>query len=155
MNCHTVEGYRSMRRLMHGRDRKSITNIVTMLHESPFTSPYRNFMPRPVGTKEEINALIGYLVPSRYRHTTARRSNIPASEYGTRNSIRGRHCEPRDFEDSLERISSQIQICHLFSFRPSATSTLGYHSRRVRVPEFPQEAIQARNSYWLWIVKYG
>lgn len=61
MNCHTVDGYRSVRRLMHGRDRKSITNIVTMLHESPPTSPYRNFMPQLVGTKVEIDALIGYL----------------------------------------------------------------------------------------------
>ena len=61
MNCHTVDGYRSMRRLIHGRDRKSIANIVTMLHESPATSPYKNFMPPLVGTKEEIDALVGYL----------------------------------------------------------------------------------------------
>lgn len=61
MNCHTVDGYRSIRKLMHGRDRRAIANIVTMLHETPPTSPYRNFMPPLVGTKDEIDALIGYL----------------------------------------------------------------------------------------------
>jgi hypothetical protein len=61
MNCHTLDGYRSMRKLMHGRDRKSIGNMVTMLHDAPPTSPYRNFMPPVVGTSVEIDALIGYL----------------------------------------------------------------------------------------------
>lgn len=61
MNCHTVDGYRSMRRLLHGRDRKAIGNIVAMLHESPATSPYKNFMPPLVGTSAEIAALTGYL----------------------------------------------------------------------------------------------
>jgi cytochrome bd-type quinol oxidase subunit 1 len=61
MNCHTLDGYRSMRRLMHGRDRKSITNIVSMLHEAPPTSPYRHYMPPLVGTKEEVDDLIAYL----------------------------------------------------------------------------------------------
>ncbi len=62
MNCHTVDGYRSMRRLMHGRDRQVRSpTCVTMLHETPPTSPYRNFMPPLVGTKDEIDALIGYL----------------------------------------------------------------------------------------------
>lgn len=61
MNCHTVDGYRAMRKLMHGRDRKSIANIVAMLHEYPETSPYRNFMPPLVGTPDEVDALVGYL----------------------------------------------------------------------------------------------
>jgi len=61
MNCHTVNGYRSMRALLHGRDRRAITNIVNMLHERPSTSPYRNFMPPLVGTPEEIDSLVGYL----------------------------------------------------------------------------------------------
>jgi len=61
MNCHTVDGYRSMRRLLHGRDRRSIANIVNMLHERPATSPYKNFMPPLVGTPEEVDALVGYL----------------------------------------------------------------------------------------------
>ena len=61
MNCHTLDGYRSMRRLMHGRDRKSIANLVTMLHEAPASSPYQKFMPPLVGTKDEIDSLVGYL----------------------------------------------------------------------------------------------
>jgi len=61
MNCHTIDGYRAMRRLLHGRDLKSIANIVTMLHDTPATSPYKSFMPPLVGTKDEIDALVGYL----------------------------------------------------------------------------------------------
>ena len=61
MNCHTLDGYRSMRRLMQGRECKSITNIVTMLHEPPATSPYKHYMPPLVGTKEEVEDLIAYL----------------------------------------------------------------------------------------------
>ena len=60
INCHTVDGYRSMRKLLHGRDRKSIANLVHMLHEVPATSPYR-FMPPLVGSNGEIEALVGYL----------------------------------------------------------------------------------------------
>ena len=61
MNCHTVGGYRSMRRLMVGRDRKSIENMINMLHDPPATSPYRNFMPQVAGTTAEIDDLVGYL----------------------------------------------------------------------------------------------
>jgi len=61
MNCHTVDGYRSLRKLLHGRDRKSIANLVTMLHEVPATSPYKNYMPPLVGTPQEVDSLIGYL----------------------------------------------------------------------------------------------
>jgi len=59
----------------------------------------------------------------------------------------------RDFEDSLERISNQIHNYYLLSYKPQVTSTLGLHSLRVRVPEFPQAAIQTRKSYWSGIVK--
>lgn len=59
----------------------------------------------------------------------------------------------RDFEDSLERISSLIHNYYLLSYKPSATSVLAYHSLQVRVPEFPQAAIQTRRSYWSGIVK--
>ena len=61
MNCHTVDGYRSMRRLMRSRDRKAIGNMLTVLHETPDSSPYRNFMPPLAGTKVEIDALGDYL----------------------------------------------------------------------------------------------
>jgi cytochrome bd-type quinol oxidase subunit 1 len=75
MNCHTLDGYRSMRKLLHGRDRKSIGNLVIMLHEAPATSPYRNFMPPVVGTSDEITALIGYL--DRMENHTAVASSKP------------------------------------------------------------------------------
>lgn len=61
MNCHTVDGYRSMRRLMRNRDRKAIGNMLTVLHDTPASSPYRNFMPPLVGTPQEIDALGDYL----------------------------------------------------------------------------------------------
>ena len=61
MNCHTVDGYRSMRRLMGGRDRKAIGNLLAMLHDPPPIAPYRNFMPPLVGTSSEVDALTDYL----------------------------------------------------------------------------------------------
>jgi hypothetical protein len=61
MNCHTVDGYRSMRRLLNGRDRKSIGNLLSILHENADTSPYRSFMPPLVGNKAEIDALGDHL----------------------------------------------------------------------------------------------
>ncbi len=61
MNCHTVDGYRSLRKLLKGRDRKSIGNMADMLHDVPATSPYKNYMPPLVGSHEEIESLVGYL----------------------------------------------------------------------------------------------
>jgi cytochrome bd-type quinol oxidase subunit 1 len=61
MNCHTVDGYRSMRKLLEGHDREAIARIVNLLHQAPADSPYRNFMPPVVGTPAEVNALVGYL----------------------------------------------------------------------------------------------
>jgi hypothetical protein len=50
-----------MRRLMNGRDRKAIGNMLTVMHDTPETSPYRNFMPPLAGTSGEIDALGDYL----------------------------------------------------------------------------------------------
>ena len=61
MNCHTVDGYRSMRKLLHGRDRHSIDNLLQMLHDQPKDSPYRTYMPPLVGTPQEIQSLAGFL----------------------------------------------------------------------------------------------
>ena len=61
MACHTVDGYRSLRRLLAGRDRESIANILTMLHEYKDDSPYRAYMPPLVGSEGEISALADYL----------------------------------------------------------------------------------------------
>ena len=61
LSCHTLDGYRSLRRLLAGRDGKSIGNILDMLHEHKPESPYTRFMPPLVGTREEIAALREYL----------------------------------------------------------------------------------------------
>lgn len=61
INCHTVDGYRSLRKLMAGRDRKSIGTMLTMLHDVPANSPYKNFMPPLSGTEAEKEALGDYL----------------------------------------------------------------------------------------------
>jgi mono/diheme cytochrome c family protein len=60
--CHTRDGYRSMKRLLAGRNREAIGNLLAMLHEYKPDSPYRAFMPPLVGTADEINALADYLV---------------------------------------------------------------------------------------------
>ena len=61
MNCHTVDGYRAIRELLHGHDRAAIGKILAMLHDSPANSPYKMFMPPLVGTPAEITALGDYL----------------------------------------------------------------------------------------------
>ncbi len=59
--CHTVSGYRSMKRLLHERNEQAIQNILAMLHDPQEGSPYRAFMPPLVGTEPEIQALAVYL----------------------------------------------------------------------------------------------
>jgi mono/diheme cytochrome c family protein len=61
MACHTVNGYRSIRTLLGGRDRESVGNILKMLQEHKADSPYHAYMPQLVGTAPEINALGDYL----------------------------------------------------------------------------------------------
>ncbi|MCX7824059.1 MAG: cytochrome ubiquinol oxidase subunit I [Verrucomicrobiae bacterium] len=61
MACHTVDGYRSIKRLLGERNREAIGNLLTILHEHKPDSPYRAFMPPLVGTKDEIEALGDYL----------------------------------------------------------------------------------------------
>lgn len=60
-SCHTLTGYRSLTRLLAGRDRASIGNFLDMLHEYKADSPYRRFMPPLTGTPEEVKALGDYL----------------------------------------------------------------------------------------------
>jgi cytochrome bd-type quinol oxidase subunit 1 len=72
MSCHTVDGYRSMRHFLEGRDFKSIGNILKMLHDYKPDSTYHNFMPPLVGTDEEILALQNYLL-------TLNATNAPGS----------------------------------------------------------------------------
>ncbi len=61
MSCHTVDGYRGIRRLNAARDFKAIGSILTLLHDQPEDSKYNAFMPPLVGTPDEINALNTYL----------------------------------------------------------------------------------------------
>jgi cytochrome bd-type quinol oxidase subunit 1 len=66
-SCHTLTGYRSLDKLLAGRDRESVGNLLDMLHEYKPDMAYRRFMPPLTGTPEEINALGDYL----YAQTTA------------------------------------------------------------------------------------
>jgi len=59
--CHTPDAYRSMKRLLAGRNREAIGNLLAMLHEYKSDSPYRAFMPPLVGTEDEIEALGDFL----------------------------------------------------------------------------------------------
>jgi cytochrome bd ubiquinol oxidase subunit I len=59
--CHTLTGYRSLNRLLAGRDRDSVGSLLTMLHEYKPDTAYRKFMPPLTGTPEEITALGDYL----------------------------------------------------------------------------------------------
>ena len=61
MSCHTVSGYRSIKKLLQGRDEKAIKKLLEMLHNPPKDSPYRKYMPPMVGTPDEVDALVGYL----------------------------------------------------------------------------------------------
>jgi cytochrome bd-type quinol oxidase subunit 1 len=62
MACHTVDGYRSMRQLLRGRNRESLGSLLKILHEDKPDSPYHAFMPPLVGTDVEISALGDYLL---------------------------------------------------------------------------------------------
>ncbi len=59
--CHTLDGYRPIRRLLAGRDSTGIGNLLKILHDNAPDSPYRKFMPPLVGTDEEIRALRDWL----------------------------------------------------------------------------------------------
>lgn len=60
-SCHTLNGYRSLDKLLAGRDRQSVGSVLDMLHEYKPDMAYRRFMPPLTGTPEEINALGDYL----------------------------------------------------------------------------------------------
>lgn len=59
--CHTESGYRSMTRLLQGRDEANIVKLLAMLHDMPEDSPYRKYMPPLVGKPDEVSALAKYL----------------------------------------------------------------------------------------------
>jgi len=61
MSCHTVDGYRSIKVLLNGRNRQGVANLLKILHEYQADSPYRRYMPPLVGTDDEIQSLGDYL----------------------------------------------------------------------------------------------
>jgi cytochrome bd-type quinol oxidase subunit 1/mono/diheme cytochrome c family protein len=60
-SCHTMDGYRSMRALMDGRDYAGIRNFVQMLHDYKPDSPYHRFMPPMAGTTQDMDDLTTYI----------------------------------------------------------------------------------------------
>lgn len=60
-SCHTLDGYRSLRHLLAGRNRDSLANFLNMLHDYKPDSPYRRFMPPLTGTPDEVRVLGDYL----------------------------------------------------------------------------------------------
>ncbi len=54
----------------------------------------------------------------------------------------------KGFEKALQRISNQVHNYYLLSFEPSTPLVAGLHTLRVRVPDYPDAAIQTRKSYW-------
>lgn len=60
-SCHTLSGYRPLRKLLAGRDAANIQNFVQMLNDYKPDSPYRKFMPPMVGTKQDVADLANYL----------------------------------------------------------------------------------------------
>ncbi len=61
MSCHTVDAYRSMKKLNAQRNREAIGSLLAMLHEHSTNSTYRAYMPPLIGTSNEIAALGDYL----------------------------------------------------------------------------------------------
>ncbi|MGO9437809.1 MAG: cytochrome ubiquinol oxidase subunit I [Terracidiphilus sp.] len=60
-SCHTLDGYRPLRRLLDGRDHANIRNFIVMLHQNKDDSPYKKFMPPMVGTEQDVNDLTDFL----------------------------------------------------------------------------------------------
>jgi cytochrome d ubiquinol oxidase subunit I len=61
MACHTLEGYRPIRKLLRGRDKSSIYTMMKILYDNKQDSIYRAFMPPLAGTRGEILSLVEYL----------------------------------------------------------------------------------------------
>lgn len=60
-SCHTLDGYRPLRKLLAGRDAANIENFVLMLHDYKPDMPYRRFMPPMAGTHQDVEDLANYL----------------------------------------------------------------------------------------------
>ena len=80
ISCHTIDGYRSLKRLVAGRDRDGIDNMLKLLHEYKPDSPYHAYMPPLVGKPDEIAALGDYIATLNAPKTSALASEKPASK---------------------------------------------------------------------------
>jgi VWFA-related protein len=54
----------------------------------------------------------------------------------------------RGFDEGLQRFSNLVHNYYLLSFQPRSKPGPGFHSLRVRVPEYPDAVIQTRTGYW-------
>lgn len=63
MSCHTIDGYRSIAKLVAGRDQSAILAFLNMLSQTDKSKNtyYSGFMPPVVGSTQEIEALSKYL----------------------------------------------------------------------------------------------
>ena len=62
----------------------------------------------------------------------------------------------KDFDNGLHQLSNRIHNYYLLSFTPKIASngapSDGMHSLRVRVPEYPDARINARESYFAGVL---
>jgi len=79
------------------------------------------------------------------RNTASELASLSGGEYVNFTTQKG-------FEDALQRIANQIHNYYLLSFKPQP-ATVGIHSLRVRVPDYPDAAIQTRRNYWAGILE--
>ncbi len=62
ISCHTIDGYRSIKKLIGKRDLEAIESFLLTIHETEKSkNPYLHIMPPLVGTSEEIKALAKYI----------------------------------------------------------------------------------------------
>jgi cytochrome bd ubiquinol oxidase subunit I len=65
MSCHTMSGYRSLKKRLTGFDSKGIyENVLLVLQKPPAENRYHKIMPPVIGTEEELKALADYLYVS-------------------------------------------------------------------------------------------
>jgi VWFA-related protein len=53
----------------------------------------------------------------------------------------------KGFDESLQSISNTIHNYYSLSFRPT-NAAVGFHSLKVRVPDYPDALVRTRESYW-------
>lgn len=82
MSCHTVKGYRSMKKLLGTRDQESLVNFLGMLREQDKDkNPYVGIMPPLAANDAEIKLLAKYLstINAKEREDSIKLGNKPAA----------------------------------------------------------------------------